>query len=227
MEGDYYMAETLTFEEFKSSGLTDKTPMNIVFGAGTIHKGLTFDPSSKKWNFEESLMGATSGGTKLSIKPEFKDIEVDGVLVKTQGLAVKVGETAQIDTNMVELSADTIKMAIVGQYGTSDVEGYDVIESKSRIEKGDYLDNFGYIGRFLDGRPVIVIFETALCTSGLDVDGKNKENGTFPLTVECYAKLSPAADKLPYHIYLPKGTTESDLQNSLDASTEQTDAKTE
>ena len=29
--------------EFKSSGVTDKTPGNILFGAGTIHKGLRFE----------------------------------------------------------------------------------------------------------------------------------------------------------------------------------------
>lgn len=39
--------------EFKSSGVTDKTPGNILFGAGTIHKGLRFETG--KWNFAESL----------------------------------------------------------------------------------------------------------------------------------------------------------------------------
>ena len=125
MEGDYIMADTLTYEEFKSSGITDKTPKNIVFGAGTIHKGLRYDASKKTWNFAESLIGATSGGTKLSIKPELKDIEVDGASVKVKELAVKIGETAQMDTNMVELSPETIKMAIIGQNGTSTAEGYD------------------------------------------------------------------------------------------------------
>lgn len=223
MEGDYIMADTLTYEEFKSSGITDKTPKNIVFGAGTIHKGLRYDASKKTWNFAESLIGATSGGTKLSIKPELKDIEVDGASVKVKELAVKTGETAQMDTNMVELSPETIKMAIIGQNGTSTAEGYDVIESKARIEKDDYIENFGYIGRFLDGRPVIVIFDNALCTSGLEIEGKNKENGTFALTMECYADLSPAADTLPYHIYLPAGTTMEQVQQSIDSSTEVTD----
>ena len=115
------MADTLTYEEFKSSGITDKTPKNIVFGAGTIHKGLRYDASKKTWNFAESLIGATSGGTKLSIKPELKDIEVDGASVKVKELAVKIGETAQMDTNMVELSPETIKMAIIGQKASKKV----------------------------------------------------------------------------------------------------------
>ena len=66
------MAEALG-AEFKSSGVTEKTPDNIPFGAGTIHKGLTFDSAgTKKWNFAESLVGATSGGSKFEIVPEVR-----------------------------------------------------------------------------------------------------------------------------------------------------------
>ena len=80
MEGGIKMAEALG-AEFKSSGVTEKTPGNIPFGAGTIHKGLTFDSAgTKKWNFAESLVGATSGGSKFEIVPEVAQVEVDGAL---------------------------------------------------------------------------------------------------------------------------------------------------
>lgn len=194
----------MAWEELKSSGITEKTPKNILLGAGTIHKGLVC--TSGTWNFEQSLAGATSGGTKLSIKPELKDIEVDGALVKVKGLTVKTGETAQIDTNMVELTKEWIKMSIIGQDGTSTYEGYDVIESKRHIEAGDYIENFGYVGHKTDGTPIIVIFDYALCTSGFEAEGKNKENSVFAATFECYAELSSEADILPYHIYVPKVT---------------------
>jgi hypothetical protein len=200
MEGEQLMA----FEELKSSGITAKTPKNIVLGAGTLHKGLTFEGG--KWNFEESLIGATSGGTKITIVPEFKDIEVDGAQVKVKGLAVKIGETATMETNMVELTKDWLKMSVVGKEGTSAFEGFDVIESKRQLEDGDYIQNFGYIGKYLDGTPVIIIFDYALCTSGFEHEGKNKENGVFKATFECYAELSSEADILPYHIYIPTAT---------------------
>lgn len=191
----------MAYEELKSSGITSKTPQNILLGAGTIHKGLVL--TDGKWNFEESLIGATSGGTKISIVPEFKDIEVDGALVKVKGLAVKIGETATMETNMVELTPEWIKMAIVGQDGVSEYEGYDVIESKRQIEEGDYIQNFSFVGKKMDGTPVIIIFDYALCTSGFEHEGKNKENGIFKATFECYAELSSEADILPYHIYTP------------------------
>lgn len=192
------------FEELKSSGITEKTTKNIVLGAGTLHKGLAL--TEGKWNFEESLIGATSGGTKISILPEFKTIEVDGALVKVKGLDVKIGETAKIETNMIELTPEWIKMSIVGKDGTSAYEGYDVIESKRQLEDGDYIENFGFVGKKVDGTPIIIIFDYALCTSGFEHEGKNKENGVFKATFECYAEMSPEADVLPYHIYTPKAT---------------------
>lgn len=200
----------MAYEELKSSGITAETPKNILLGAGTIHKNLAFTPGTdgKKgaWNFEESLIGATAGGTKLTIVPEFKNIEVDGALVKVKGLTVKIGETASIETNMVELTPEWIKIAIVGEDGESSIEGYDVIESKRQLEDDDYIENFGYIGKKTDGTPVIIIFDYALCTTGLEVEGKNKENGVFKATFECYAEMSPEADRLPYHIYTPSPT---------------------
>ena len=123
----------MAYEELKSSGITEKTPGNIVLGAGTIHKGLKFDPETKKWNFEESLIGATSGGSTFSITPEITNIDVDGALVKMKGLAVKTGETATIQTNVIELTPELlsalpepeedIKIVLVGNLPRSAREG--------------------------------------------------------------------------------------------------------
>lgn len=189
-------------DEFKSSGITEKTPKNIMLGAGTIHKGLKF--ASGAWNFTESLICATSGGSKVSIVPEFYDVPVDGALVKVKGLTQKVGETATMEINPIELTPEVLKMALIGNSATSDtITGYDEITSKARIEQGDYLENMGYVGKTLDGKPIIIIFDNALCTSGLELESKNKEAAVPKFTVECYADLSAEADKLPYHIYYP------------------------
>lgn len=201
------MAAT-TWAEIKSSGITTNTPENIMLGAGTIHKGLEYTPGESgaagSWNFEESLICATSGGTKVSIVPELYDIPVDGATVKVKGLTVKVGETAKVETNLVELSNDILKMvATADEKSTSSVTGWKELVSKKQLQTGDYIEKFGYIGHKLTGEPIIIIFDYALCTSGMEVEGKNKEAGVFPATFECYAELSPDADTLPYHIYTP------------------------
>jgi hypothetical protein len=173
-----------------------------MFGAGTIHKNLKYADGS--WNFEESIMGATQGGSKISIKPEFTDIEADGVLVAVKGLKVKTGETASMEINFLEVNKDIMKMALLGADGTSDDTNFDLVESNASIKDGDYLENIAFVGQTLDGRNIVVIMENALCTSGFESEGKNKEAGVFTCTFECHADLTSDMDTLPYHIYFPK-----------------------
>lgn len=192
-------------EEFKSSGITERTPKTVMLGAGTIHKGLTF--TEGKWNFEESLICATSGGSKLSIKPEFYDIPVDGALVKVKNLTAKVGETATLEINPIELTPDVVGMAVIADSAASTTaEGYTELTSRAVIADGDYVKHLAYVGKTIEGKPIIIVFDNALCTSGLELEGKNKEAAIPKLTFECYADLSPEADTLPWHIYYPTET---------------------
>lgn len=229
--------------------MTENTPKNIMFGAGTVHKGLEYgftaltnQPSDwttnytkyytrsgsagsyvythvtgasaptfssgtyydGAWNFADSCIGATSGGSKISIVPEITKIEVDGALVAVKGLTKKTGETATMEVNFAELKTDIIKAATIGKDGTSDFNEYDLIESKSDIESGDYLNNIAFVGKTLEGEDIIVIMDNALCTSGFEPEGKNKENAVVTCTFECHADLTDELDKLPWHIYYPK-----------------------
>ena len=232
-------------------GVTSSTPKNIMFGAGTIHKNLTFTAltyaltsdteinsshiyytrsgtspnyvytkvtspvkanlstyyeASGGWNFASSIIGATQGGSKITIEPEFTDIDVDGALVLVKGLKVKTGETAKMEINFLELTKDIITDAIVGQTGTSVDDDYYLLESKASLADGDYYDNIAFVGRTLDGRNIIVIMDNALCTSGFEAEGKNKTEAVGKYTFECHADLTDELDVLPYHIYYPKLT---------------------
>lgn len=188
--------------EFKSSGITADTPKTVMLGAGTIHKDLKFE--SNAWNFEESLICATSGGSKLSIVPEFYDVPVDGALVKVKGLTVKVGETATLEINPIELKPEILKMAVIGDENASETAtGYSEITSRAIINEGDYVTDLGYVGKTVEGKPIIIVFDNALCTSGLELEGKNKEAAVPKFTFECFADLTPEADTLPWHIYYP------------------------
>ena len=185
-----------------NNGVTENTVKNIVFGAGTIHKGLKDAGSS--WNFDESCVGATKGGSTLSITPEFYSVEPDGSTVAIKDFKRKVGETAKLEVNFLELTADLIKSAVIGANGTSEDSTYDVIESKEAIAEGDYWENIAFVGETLNGENIIVILDNALCTSGLTLEGKNKEEGVGKYTFECHADASESLTTLPYHIYYPK-----------------------
>lgn len=187
-----------------NNGVSAKTPQNILFGAGTIHKGLKYEGSS--WNFDASCVGATKGGSSITIEPEFYSVEPDGSTVAIKDFKRKVGEKATLEVNFLELTADLIKSAVVGENGTSTDSTYDVIESKDAIEEGDYWENIAFVGETLDGKNIIVILDNALCTSGLSLEGKNKEEGVGKYTFECHADASESLTTLPYHIYYPKRT---------------------
>ena len=181
------------------TGVTADTPKNIVFGAGTIHKGLKF--ASNAWNLDASIVGATSGGSKFSVVPEITNIEVDGALVKTKGLAKKTGETATMEINFIELSDDIIKAATLGAAETStDMTGYDITKAKADISTDDYWENIAFVGKTLDGKDIIFIMDNALCTSGLELEGKNKEGAVAKVTFECYADMTSDLDTLPWRI---------------------------
>lgn len=190
------------------TGVTTNTPKKILFGAGTIHKNLVYTAgtggASGSWNFEDSIIGATSGGSKVTITPEITTIEADGAMVKVKGLDVKTGEVAEMEINFLELTKEIIKSAVVGQDGTSEDSTFDLIESKADIEEGDYLDNIAFVGKTLGGKKIIFIMDNALCISGFGSEPKNKEAGVGVYTFACYAELTSDLDTLPYHIYYPK-----------------------
>ena len=197
----------MAYEELKKHGITADTPDNIMLGAGIICKNLEYVATAGQvaghWTYD--ILGATSGGNKLSIKPEITTIEVDGALVKIKGLDRKTGETASLETNIIEITPELIKKGVIGKDATSDVDGYGLITSKPDIEAGDYYTNFGYVGKKTDGTPIIVIFDNALCTSGFESEGKNKEASVVKCTFECYQECDEDVDLevLPYRIYYP------------------------
>ncbi len=185
-------------------GITANTPKNILLGAGTFHKNLTFSGSA----WAGDIVGATSGGGKVSIAGELMDIELDGALVKVKGLTIKQGGKAFMEVNYAEITTDILKMTTLFEEGTSEADGFTMLQDKPYIEEGDYLENFGFVGMTADGsKQIIVIFENALCTSGLELEGKNKENSVIKATLEACASIDGDLDRLPVKIYYPDVAT--------------------
>jgi len=189
-------------------GITTGTPSNILLGAGTYYKGLTY--SSNAWS--GTVLGATSGGGKISIKGEFIDLELDGALVKFKGQTVKQGGTASAEVSFAEVTPDILKMGTLFKNSTTvTAQGFTVLEDKAHVEEGDYIENFGFVGETADGsKKIIVIFDYALCTSGIELEGKNKEQSVIKLTLDAVAANSGDLDKLPVKIYYPSGTTNNE-----------------
>ena len=181
-------------------GVTENTTKNVLLGAGTFHKNLKHEGG--KW--DGVCVGATSGGGKVSIEGEYVDIELDGALVLFKGQTVKQGGKASMEVSIAELSGDNIKMATNFKEGESDVDGYAMFVDKPNIEEGDYLENFGFVGKTADGKKnLIVIFEYALCKSAFELEGKNKENTVLKVVLDAYAENAGDLDTIPVKIYYP------------------------
>jgi len=187
-----------------NNGVTSKTPERILFGAGTIHKGLKY-VTGTGWNFKESIVGATSGGSKLSIVPVIYDVPADGASVKTKGLRKKTGENAIMEVNMLELTQDIVQASTLGEISESEDENFILIQSKHDIKEEDYWENISFVGKTIKGKPIIAILPDALCTSGFEPESKPDEGTVGKFTFECHADIdSDDLSKLPWKIYYPK-----------------------
>ena len=188
-----------------NSGITVNTPANIPFGAGVYFQGVTYDekvaPTSEK--ILAGIIGATQEGGTLTITPELFAPELDGATVAIKELQHKVAETAQIETSFAELTPDLAARMVIGQIGTTTDSSYDVITS-SNVRAGHFYEGFGYYGKFIDGRPMIILFKQALCTSGFTTDSKNKTNSVFKGTFACMSDVASDTTKLPYAIFIHK-----------------------
>lgn len=198
---DTAIDETKTY--YTRGGISPNYTFTPVLTPVVGNIGTYYEQTAGGWNFATSIMGATSGGSKFSIVPEVTPIEVDGAMVTAKGLKKKTGETATMEINFAELSSEIIKTAVIGTVANSSDANYDLIESKADIMDGDYFDNIAFVGKTLDNRNIIVILDNALCTSGMELEGKHKEAGVVALTFESSAELTSDLDTLPYHIYYP------------------------
>ena len=186
-----------------NNGITADTVNNIQFGAGTIHKGLKYSTETTSWNFEESCVGATKGGSSVKIEPEFYTVEPDGSTVAVKNFKRKIGEKATMDVNLLELNPQMIKASVIGKDGECNIVNMALIESKGDIAEGDYWENIAFVGETLEGKNIIVILPNALCTSGLSIEGKSGEESVGKFTFECHGDANESLTTLPYKIYYP------------------------
>ena len=175
--------------------VTENTPKNVLFGAGTYHRGMSFDKTSGQLTIGETL-GATKGGGGLEIKGDIVPLELDGALVAFEGQDIMCGGVGIIEATFAEVTPENVAMGMIGKVETG--EGYSIVTPKATIEKGDYVPGFGFVGFTADkSRRVAVIMESALCTSGFKVEPKGKEQATLKLTMEARAKIEGDLDTIP------------------------------
>ena len=199
--------------------MTQNTLERIWLGAGTIHKGLTLTTGTSggnaQFNFKETLLCATSGGNSLEITSTLYDVPIDGVGVKVYGGVVKTGETGTMTINALDMTPELLNHALFSDLVESQgAKDYLIGTTGQKIEEKHWIDKLAYVGETLkDRKPIVIVFDKAICTSGAKVDGKSFEASVLPLTFEAYRAYSDGdrMTGLNIRIYYPK--TSADVQS--------------
>lgn len=180
---------------------TAKNPDIIPFGAGTFRYGVAVSEAGALTS-EGTIFGATKGGGKFSIAPNLVKLEYDDRNVAAVGDYVKAGEEATMEAPFTELKAEDIAKYAIGTVA----EGTDckIVTSSEEVAEGHYIAGLAYVGKSASGKPLVVVFDNAICTSGLEVEGKKAEQGAPTVTFACLADADAVEDRLPWTVVWPE-----------------------
>lgn len=191
------------------TGLTSTSKKNFQLDAGALFKNFvvgTDTPASAT----AKLIGATEGGIVTGITGEWRQISVDGVKGPTKGMEVLESWTATITTNVKEVKAETVKLALgaATASATTSPANYTKVTPNAEVVDNDYIGNVTWIGKIVGASdPMIIQLKNVLDMNGLSFSVKDKGEGVIPLTLT--AHYDPAdLDTPPIEIYMPTVSTQ-------------------
>jgi len=188
------------------TGYGENSAESFVIDAAVVFKNLKYDPETKEWSGD--LLGATNGGTEVNIEKKYRKIETDGsYMMDVMGLNAVESTQATFKTNLKELTADNMALAMGGKIRETNEYGENiVIEDRYTVEKGDYIGNMGVVGTLTGtNEPVIFIFDNVLITSPFNIKTEDNNEASVELTGQAngtYEQLQKRES--PYRIIYPK-----------------------
>lgn len=188
----------------KYTGVTSSTAENLILDSGAFFKD--YDVSTDTFETAVTagkLIGATRGGGEFTAIPQIKEVEVDGVLGAVKGLERLTRWDVNLKANVLELSKEVIKMALLAVTDDTTTEiDYDIIEGKTEIEVADYIDNITWVGRLSSSeKPVIIQVFNTFNQDGFGLTMQDENEGVAALNFK--AHFIDATTK-PFKIYYPK-----------------------
>jgi hypothetical protein len=178
-----------------------ETVKNLILDAGVVYVNYGLA--------DERILGATQGGNTFVVEREIKEIEVDGAKGKVKGLRRIITENAMLTTNLREMSASNIKLALAGSTSTDVMAAdgvtktHDSIKSSGDISDADYLDNVALVAKVSGSNEnVIIIVENALSDGGLTLNLEDKEENTTEVQFSAHYDPANLAD-VPYEVRYP------------------------
>lgn len=187
------------------TGYNADTPRHIMTGSGMLFKNWVLGVDTlASAILAKKCLGATQGGVKFDVVPTMRTLAVDGVLGEST-LVAKEGAVVTLVGNLLEITANNIKMAIPGSISTVDpVTGYTTIESENRMmQSGDFIGNITLVG--IDSgsnRPVVIQIFNALSIGTFTLATMDKKEAVIPMSFKGH--ISPTSGgKDPFLVDYP------------------------
>ena len=183
-------------------GVTSQTIERILLGPGAVFKD--YDVATGTG----TLLGATRGGNVFTVTRTTRRMEIDGAKGPVKGLSRIVEDYATLQTNLIEITKDTLIDALGGATATDfpDTTGqtHDLIVPPAEFEVSAYVDNIAIVAE-MKGKtnPAVVLIKNALGDQGLTFTFPSDDD-ELVLQVTFTAHYDPDdLDTPPYEIYLP------------------------
>lgn len=196
----------------KYTQIPTDTFQTLQLNAGILVKGATgFVPSTGELT-AAYILGATSGGIKVTCVPTYVDFgeDVDNCPKNMKELKKLDSWECKISGTFVTVSTTLAKMML----GAADIDATDTTKVTPRVDldQSDF-DDVWYVGDYSDkngntnGGFIAIHLLNALSTGGFSMQTADKEKGQF--TVEFTGHVSNSAQSVvPMEFYIKSGTAE-------------------
>lgn len=127
----------------RTTGITEATPKHLIYGAGVVIRN--FDKTKTVESQKANWMGATKGGSELTLVQELVYPEIDGALGKIMGTERLKQDTAKAKITFVDIDLDTLLDGLPGAVATDNADGTVSITRSRHPEAADHNTNIAVI----------------------------------------------------------------------------------
>lgn len=180
------------------SGVNADTTRNLMIGPGAVFKG--FESPEQ---FGE-LLGATKGGNTIKLETEWHVAEIDGVLGPLMGGRWLTAATAQLESNLIEMTKENFKLKYPSFGNEVFDENYTKIAHTGDIAPTIY-QTIAVVGE-ITGKdlPIIFVLENAAAVDSVEIPlGDGKDDVVLQVTWDGhYDPADPT--RIPFYILYPE-----------------------
>lgn len=185
----------------RQHGITADTYKRFLIDAGAVYTGFTTFASPG------TLLGATRGGSQLTIEQEIKDMEVDGARGPVQGGRRITMVKATLTVNFIEHTLDNLKRALVGSDSAVSEVNWNAITRALIIEDADFLADITIVGEVSgDADAMAIKLDNAIADGNFEVTFADKEEGVVTMVFTAHflpANLAAGTDTEPWTLLWP------------------------